>query len=291
MIKFIFTVVVCLVAGIASAANTEDVSEQTDLIKIMPQPSSTYAFGGGGNILYSNGPLINSPETGVGGADESILQDLSLGLNTLGIGHQQNAGTRVSDEFIVENDGLFIETIDFFAYQTNEQASSITAVNLQIWDGPPGQIGSQIIFGDTTTNRMLSTQFSGILRVAELDSGANNIRQIAVSSVFIDLTFDAGTYWLDWQSIGSGASGPWAPPISITGSTNTGNALRSLDNGMTYEPVLDAGLNTPLGIPFILRGTLPPPEPVNYLNNTMLLFIVFLTLILGQAFIINRSRQ
>lgn len=291
MIKSVFIVWMCIFVTLSSAANIEDVREQTDLIKIMSQPESTYAFGGGGNILYSNGPLINSPGTGIGGADESILQDLSLGLNTLGVGHQQSTGTRVSDEFIVENDGLFVETIDFFAYQTNEQASSITAVNLQIWDGPPGQIGSQIIFGDTTTNRMLSTQFSGILRVPELDSGASNIRQIAVSSVFIDLTFDAGTYWLDWQSVGSGASGPWAPPISITGSTNTGNALRSLDNGMTYEPVLDAGLNSPLGLPFVLRGTPPPPAPVNFINPFMLLFMVLLTLIMGRAYLTDQSIQ
>ncbi len=197
----------------------------------------------------------------------------------MGIGHKQS--TRVSDEFIVKADGLVVRSIEFFAYQTNEQASSITAINLLIWDGPPGQLDSEIIFGDTTTNVLDNTQFSGILRVRELDSGASNIRQIAVSTVALDLTLSAGTYWLDWQSNGSGASGPWAPPITIEGTTTTGNALRSSDNGLTYQPILDAGLNTPLGLPFILRGSFPPPIPVNTFSNQLSTILLVLMMLLS----------
>ena len=52
---------------------------------------------------------------------------------------------------------------------------------------------------------MISSQFSNVLRVTELDSGASNIRQIAVSTVLVNLILDTGTYWLDWQSTGSGS--------------------------------------------------------------------------------------
>ncbi len=282
MIKTIFISMIYFISNVSFAATFDEVADDPDAIKIIPQSGSQYQFGMMSDVIYSNGPLINSIGTGVGNADESILQDLSLGLTTLGIGHQQSAGLRVSDEFTVERDGQYISTIEFFAYQTNEQASTITEINLRIWNGPPGQTGSEVIFGDTTTNVMVNTQFSGILRVAELDSGASNNRQITVSSVFINFTFDAGTYWLDWQSAGSGSSGPWAPPITIEGVANTGNALRSLDNGITYEPVLDAGLNTPMGLPFILRGTLPPPAVVDSTGKFSIILLMLLILVFGQ---------
>lgn len=278
---------VLMLSGFACLASNAEVSDETfDQIKVISQASSSYGFETGPNILYSNGPLINSEGTGIGGANESILQDLSLGLTTLGIGHQPSESARISDDFTVKADGLTIRSIEFFAYQTNEQASTITAINLRIWDGPPGQAGSSVIFGDTSTNILIDSQFSGILRVRELDSGANNIRQIAVSTVAIDVTLDTGTYWLDWQSVGSGTSGPWAPPITRVGQTVTGNAMRSLDNGITYAPVLDAGLNTAMGFPFILRGDFPPPIPVNVFNQYGLVaFLILLVICINSQYI------
>ena len=56
-------------------------------------------------LLYDNGSLINSAGTGVGGADESVLQTTSLGLNTLGFGHQALNGNRVADDFTVSHAG------------------------------------------------------------------------------------------------------------------------------------------------------------------------------------------
>ncbi|WP_395377227.1 hypothetical protein [Marinicella sp. W31] len=244
---------------------------------------TAYQFGGFG-VIYSNGPISNSEGTGVGGADESILQNFSLGLSSLGFGHQSNANLRVADEFQVSQDGLVISSVEFFAYQTNETASTITSVNLRIWNGQPGQPGSQIIFGDTSTNRLLSTQNTGILRVAEQDSGISNVRQIASSLVDVNITLDRGTYWLDWQSDGSGVSGPWVPPITITGSTSTGNAIRSQDNGATYFPLVDDALATGMGLPFVLRGALPPPQQIPSLSILGLLLMACLLLISYRVF-------
>ena len=51
--------------------------------------------------------------------------------------------------------GWFIQTITFFAYQTGSTTTStMTGVNLQIWDGPPDNPGSAVVWGDTTTNVM-----------------------------------------------------------------------------------------------------------------------------------------
>ena len=49
-------------------------------------------------LLYDNGPLVNQPGVGAGGADVSALHD---GLNTLGAGHALSAGFRVADDFTI----------------------------------------------------------------------------------------------------------------------------------------------------------------------------------------------
>ena len=187
-----------------------------------------------GSVLFSNGPIITSFGTGVGGADESILQNNSLSMQSFGTGHQASANLRVADDFTVPSSGWQIDSIDFYAYQTNETASTITAINLRVWDGVPNTPGSNVIFGDTSTNVLTSTNNSGILRVDESTQGIDSSRQIAISNVALNLALPAGTYWLDWQSIGSGVSGPFVPHITIPGQTTTGNALLSTNGGASY---------------------------------------------------------
>jgi uncharacterized repeat protein (TIGR01451 family) len=75
----------------------------------------------------------------------------------------------------------------------------------------------------------------------------------------LSLLLPPGTYWLDWQTDGSLGSGPWAPPVTITGTAITGNGLQSLaDNGATWAPANDTGDGAPQqALPFIITGTLP----------------------------------
>jgi len=65
----------------------------------------------------------------------------------------------------------------------------------------------------------------------------------------------AGTYWLDWQTGGSGASGPWAPPISMLGVTTTGNAIQF--DGASWTALVDVGTQ---GLPFVIEGVVVPVE-------------------------------
>ncbi len=69
-----------------------------------------------GKVLYDNGPLINSAGTGAGGADESVLQSFSLGMNILGFGHQFSVFNLVADDFTVSGKVWNVDTIAFFAY-------------------------------------------------------------------------------------------------------------------------------------------------------------------------------
>jgi uncharacterized repeat protein (TIGR01451 family) len=206
-------------------------------------------------VLYDNGPLVTHPGGGGGGLDASALQTALL-MSTYGFGAQVSAGNRVADDFTVTDAaGWTINTITFFGYQTGSgNTSTFTALNLRIWDGPPNVAGSTVIWGDTTTNVMTSTTFSNIYRV--LDTALTNVdRPVMACVATVGTTLPAGTYWLDWQLDGSGASGPWAPPISILGQTTTGNALQYTTTG-GWASLIDTGSNTVQGLPFVVDGDL-----------------------------------
>ncbi len=250
-------------------------------------------------VLYDNGPLVNSAGTGAGGADESQLQG-SLGMSTLGFGHQTSAGNTIADDFTIPAGQTWdITAWTFFAYQTGSSTSStMTQLFVQIWDGPPNGGGS-VIAGNLTTNVLASTAFSNIYRVTDTTSGATN-RPIMSQTANVALSLGEGTYWIEWQTDGSLTSGPWAPPITINGLTTTGNALQWTGS---WGPANDNSSATQQGFPFIIEGTIQgsgggggggggggtgaPGEPIPTLSNAGILILV-LALIGISAVLIRR---
>ncbi len=203
-------------------------------------------------VLYDNGPYFNSPGGGPGGADASILQT-SLGLNVLGFAHQQSSNFRVADDFVIPAGQTWtINEAVFYAYQTGSTTTStITGVNVRIWNGQPG-VGT-VVFGDTSTNRMSATTWSNCYRYSDTSPGTT--RPLMRQTVTIGVTLGEGHYWIDWQSSGSLASGPWVPPITITGQATTGDALQYASG--VWAPIIDNGTaQTPQGLPFVLDGTM-----------------------------------
>ncbi len=240
---------------------------------------SHYKLGG---YLYDNGPIITSTATGLNGADESILENNTLSMTSLGTAHSPGLNLRVADDFSITGTSWQINSIDFYAYQTGESASTIIAYNIRIWDGNPNDVNSSVVFGDTSTNRLSSTAYSGIVRVDENTTGLDDTRQIAISNVAVGIELPPGTYWLDWQSDGSGNEGPFVPHITIPGQTTTGNALLSTDNGLTYGNLQDNGTLTNQGLPFVINGAMgnagqgPRSVPAMGLTNTLVLGVLFL---------------
>ncbi len=205
-------------------------------------------------VIYDNGPVVSHPGA-CSGVDASRLQD-NLGMNTYGFGNQFANGYRMADDFVIDHPaGWQIDTITFFAYQTGSPAnpSPITGVYYQIWNGPPNDPNSQVIFGDLVTNRLLSSTWMNAYRDLASSPCATN-RPIMANVASAGVQLPAGTYWLDWMTDGSTSyTGPWAPPITIVGQTTTGNALQYTG---AWAPALDSGTNTPQGMPFIIEGML-----------------------------------
>jgi hypothetical protein len=210
---------------------------------------TTYAsFNGTRGELYNNGGFVTAAGVGSNGTDYSELQDASLGMGTYGYGCQISAGNSMADDFVV-TDNWTVESFTFFAYQTGSgTTSTLNDVRCQIYDGDPSA-GGTVIYGNFTTNLMTSTSWTNAWRVLESGPTENRpIMQIVAGTP--GLTLSPGTYWVETSFGGTGASGPWAPAITIVGQTTTGNALQKTSTG--WAPAVDVG---PQGLPFIINGT------------------------------------
>ncbi len=208
------------------------------------------------NPIFDNGPLASSLGTGVGGADESILEEITLGMVVLGWGHQFIDQARLADDFVVPPGQLWrIDRVVVFGYQTGSPiTTTFTALNFRIWRGRPGEPDSEVVFGDEVTNRLLSSEWSGVYRVREELAGQAADRPIMANVGQAGVLLEPAQYWLDFQADATLTVGPWGPPISRLGATFTGDALQSNDNGLTWDRIRDFGNDMPQGVPFILEG-------------------------------------
>lgn len=224
--------------------------------------ASTFApswnpYRGGPSVLFDQLQLVTSPGTGSDGADESVLQSTSLGMTTLGAGQQLTGGNFIADDFVVPvGEEWTVTEMNFYGYQTNAipDVSTFTDYVVQIWDGSPDNPASSVIAGDLTTNVLTRSVFSNIYRVTETTLGAAN-RPIFTNTVTLTapVVLAPGTYWVQWAAAGTLASGPWQPPVTISGETTTGNALQL--TGGAWNAFVDGGIFTPQGAPFQVLGT------------------------------------
>ena len=290
--KYLFTFICLVVASNFSISGQDDVRGvdisgpavfiASDHTELFTPPSS-------GSILLDNSQqLFNGVGTGVGGANESILQDVTLGMSTIGFGHSVSGEDRLADDFTNPGPNCWaISSIVFYAYQTDSSTTStINAVNLRIWDGPPGTLGRNVVYGDTTTNLLTATDWANVYRVnSEAASGSASTRPVMANTVNLDLTLCSGTYWLDWQTAGTLSAGPYAAPNVITGQAITGNSIREKNNSGTWENTIDSDTEAQQGFPFIIVGVSATSVPT--LSQYGLLTLMVL-LVLAAIFLLRR---
>ncbi len=205
-------------------------------------------YNGNRGELYNNGGFVTAVGVGPGGTDYSELQDASLGMGTYGSGCQVSAGNSIADDFVV-TENWTIESFTFYSYQTGSgTTSTINDARVQIYNGNPSA-GGTVIWGNLTSNLMTSTSWTNAYRVLESAPATNRpIFKVVASTP--GLTLAPGTYWVEMTLGGTGASGPWAPPVTVVGQTTTGNSIQKTSTG--WAPLVDVG---PQGLPFIITGT------------------------------------
>jgi hypothetical protein len=269
--KQIFTLffLFAILAGLSFAQDAADINLKPPVKTFIPEGQNIPTpYESEFALLHDNGPLITHPTGGLGGNPASAVQTALL-MSLYGFGAQLSAGNSMADDFTVTGAGWNIDEMQFFTYQTNSgTTSTINDLRVQIYNGPPNA-GGTVVWGDMTTNRLSSTNWTTIYRVLDTDllSGARPIMR-AVAQLTTPINLAAGTYWVEFQFGGTGASGPWAPPVTVLGSTGNGNALQKTSTG--WAAAMDAGSGTQQDMPFIIMGTEVPsgyafPELIYYI--------------------------
>jgi hypothetical protein len=210
-------------------------------------------------ILFNNGPLVTLPGGGCSGGDASIL-DGTLGLTVFGFAANKATYFYIADDF-TNSAAWNLDSIKFFTYQTGATTVTINGVYVRIWNGAPNA-GGTVVWGDTTTNRLAAARFTNIYRALNT-TPTDCQRRIQEVIANVNVSLPPGTYWVEWGLTGTAASGPWQPPITISGQASTGNALQR--NGTAWANLLD-GTNQQ-GAPFIVYGTSGPSCPVGAPSN------------------------
>src|SRR5690554_7097440 len=161
---------------------------------IIPNTSTASApEGTQATVVYDNGPHINM----AGSPDLSVLESITLGMNTLGGNVSNSLGYGISDEFelVAETE---ITGITAYAYQTGATSTTINGMYVTIWDGDPSGGGS-IVWGDQTTNVFGSVEDINAYRASENDQGGRTRMIQKVNASISGLTLAAGTYWLEYS--------------------------------------------------------------------------------------------
>jgi hypothetical protein len=242
--------VLMLLAASTAVAQTADNSCSTS--ETAGTPYSGPVWDGPKDVLYDNGPVITSYGTGVGGADESILDPSET---TNGFGCQWASDIRLADDFEVPAGETWeISSITLVGYQTGEgPPSTIVGCFIEIFDNPP-DIGTSV-WGELFTNLMTTSEFMNVYRVNQAGSGSNTDRPLmaSVCELSTPISLGEGTYWMVFQQDGTGSSGPWCPPITIDGQLETGNAMQYYQ--AAWGQIVDNTSGEYKGLPFILEGT------------------------------------
>lgn len=229
LMKTIFTPLLCLL-GLVGAA---------------PLQAQTYRNGD-----FTTGTTTKSGVTAPAGYTWSEVQN-DAGVTTVsntsaGYAASKASGFTLADDFTVAPaQSLTLRDVSVFAYQSGYTGttSPFTELYLRIWRGRPGTAGATIVFGDLTTNRLLTATdarsyriFNSLYPAPSAPGTTRRIWQVK-AAVAPALTLGPGTYWMEWASTTSGTLAHFYVPVTLPGLRQTPGA-----NALQYSPTSDAYL-------------------------------------------------
>ncbi len=204
-----------------------------------------------GQLLYNNGDINAQPGGCAGGMYSQIEPPGTLfGNNTIAASFHQ------ADDFTVPTGETWTLTeLEWQLYQTSSATTDpIVSVFIQVWDTTP-ITGGTPAFGNLTTNRLLSSAFSGVYRVTTTVTDCAR----AIKTARIDMSWlpplPEGTYWIQIASNGNPAfSGPWANHKVPRDIANDNSRFFTVATA-AWAANLDAGYGAGWDYPFKLYGT------------------------------------
>ena len=212
-------------------------------------------------VRYDNGPLLTSPNVCTA-PPVGMISETQLTNTTTGFLDDRDNEARLADDFtILDQAGWTITGFVFYAYENGQgpTGNQFNHVNLRIWSGRPGLPGSTVLFGDTVTNRFFGFVFANVYRVYRSGILCSTDRAVcAITCTIPPLTLPQGSYWVDWQ-IGSPStlSGPWVPPVTISGlpAKPGANAVGYVPATGTWALAADNFSGAVQDMPFQVLGT------------------------------------
>ncbi len=191
---------------------------------------------------YINGGLSTGATSSNGAAAPAgfTWSEVQTGNVNAGFGASIAGNLTLADDFTVPGGTWTVSKITFFAYSTGfaGTTSPFTDVRVRIFNTDPS-VGSPVpVFGDLTTNRLLSSSTASMYRIFNATPGTT--RQIWKIEANVPIALAAGTYWVEWQ-VGTSQASNFTPPSTIVGqTTQPGNNAKQHDlTANTWANVLD----------------------------------------------------
>ncbi|MBF6608994.1 MAG: T9SS type A sorting domain-containing protein [Flavobacterium sp.] len=230
--------------------------------RMIAATSLLFTYGlGHAQLQYINGNLSTGATSKSGiaapsGYTWSELQNdagvMTMSNGTTGVGAQMVNTTmnRVADDFTVPaGESWTISKATFYAYQTGYMGtvSPFTDIRVRISSGNPSQGGSTVVFGDLTTNRLLSTSDAMMYRTGNSVAPAPGSvpatnRKIWKIEATVAVTLQPGTYWIEWTQ-DAGTGGNFSPPSTIVDARTVAgyNAIQFQSAAATWVVLVDSG--------------------------------------------------
>jgi hypothetical protein len=240
--------------------------------------------------LWNNGPLATGVFTasGVAAPAESQWSELQADsggcANISGGSGAYPSSFRLADDFaIADQGGWEIDRVYLYEYRTlsGPVQSPFTGATLRIWRGRPGDPGSAVVFGDTTTSRLTSSVFAGLYRVFSSSTPPpgtppDTDRPIYRNELAVGVTLPPGVYWLDWSTEVNNdpAVSNYNPLVTLHGlrAPVLANA-RQETAGATWLDITDPGgpaacADVNADLPFVILGVVQQPCYANCDGST-----------------------
>lgn len=261
-----------LVAAIGTSAFVSSASADTLWDQTTPLATGTVSRASGAAVP---GPGIPAPPG-------TFWSELFRG-NTSNGSTVSPSGTtgifRLADNFNLPQGGR-VDTVTALAYVTGStDAQLFTTGNIRIWNGAPNAPGSTVVFGDTTTDRVVSSAVTNIYRIFSTDNslqgGINSVpgttRRIKTAVFDIGgLNLGPGTYWVDYQLVSpvTPTGAVFHPYTTFTDSRGAAgaNALQLTTGPNGWVTVLDTGdpaTNPDVAQELVFRVDGIVPEPTS----------------------------
>ena len=203
--------------------------------------------------LYDNGGIFTGTTVGGVASPGNGWSEVQAGNTIFGFGATYNAN-RLADDFVVPDGEVWsVTSFDVFAYLSGGAGAPFTGGYLRLWRGSPEDPLSQVVAGDMTTNRLLSSTATGVYRTS---APANTARHIFRNTIGLGSTvgLPAGHYWIEWATAAAGGSNNFHVPVTIPGQLGKPGANARQYVSSAWNAVVDPGSSTAQDMAFAVTG-------------------------------------